>query len=56
VIWAAFAMVAWAGLSTWNAELKDAAYWELYRLTQYVFFAAVAMYAVRTRTDWSADR
>lgn len=51
VIWAAFAMVAWAGFSTYNAELKDSAYWELYRLTQYVFFSMVAMYAVRTRTD-----
>jgi len=51
VIWAAFAAVAWAGLSLWNAPLLDAAGWELYRITQYVFFAIVMMWAIRSRAD-----
>jgi O-antigen ligase len=51
VIWAAFLAVAWAGLSIWNAPLVDAAGWELYRLTQYVFFAIVAMWVIRDRAD-----
>lgn len=51
VIWAAFGAVAWAGLSLYNAPLLDAGGWELYRLTQYVFFAIVMMWVIRERGD-----
>jgi len=51
VIWAAFGAVLWAGFSLYNAPLLDAASWELYRLTQYVFFAIVMTWVIRSRAD-----
>jgi O-antigen ligase len=51
VVWMAFGAVAWAGLSLYNAKLLDCGGWELYRLTQYVFFSIVAMWVIRDRDD-----